>query len=370
MKKGSGGFTLIELLVVTSIIAVILSIGISTYRGAVAKSRDHIRKQDLTNLATALEVYYQKNHQYIPGDGYCSSDTGTFYSDIAPFISSDVPKDPQTQDPYCYVSINNGASYRLFTKLENCADPDIINCADPYNFSVVSDDLTIASAADFVEPALTPTPGPTATPTPTLAATPTPTPALTPTPTRTPTPTPTRTPTPVPTTTPTPTRTPTPTPTCTNGYKDYDKDGYGAGASGCYTLSPDYNIVANSSDCWDSDSRAKPGQTAYYNTARTGDTGSLRFDFDCDGKITPRYQWKGSAVTCYQSDCTTTATCVNVNPSTTKNVSAADCGIATNYTDCSSQSYSWEAIGAEEFICIQHSTDYCFRKSTSALACR
>lgn len=39
---------------------------------------------------------------------------------------------------------------------------------------------------------------------------------------------------------------------CTNGYTDYDKDGYGTGSYGCYAASGSYNVVQNNTDCNDS----------------------------------------------------------------------------------------------------------------------
>ncbi len=48
---------------------------------------------------------------------------------------------------------------------------------------------------------------------------------------------------------------------CLTGYRDYDKDGYGTGASGCYVPTITYNIVANANDCNDSDSNIYPGRT-------------------------------------------------------------------------------------------------------------
>lgn len=162
----NNGFSLIELLVVVTVIGILTSLGISSFKGAQAKARDSIRQTDLKNLATALEVYYQKNGSYIDGtagvDGDCSSaDTAKFYSDIAPYmVNNSVPKDPQTGNFYCYVSIGNiASSYRLFARLEDCSSLNNIpgtNCQTAaYNFSVASPDLGIASA---------PTPAPTPAP--------------------------------------------------------------------------------------------------------------------------------------------------------------------------------------------------------------
>lgn len=68
---------------------------------------------------------------------------------------------------------------------------------------------------------------------------------------------------------------------CTSGYKDYDKDGYGYGTYSCWTTSSSYNVVANNTDCYDSNANARPGQTSYFATNR----GDGSFDYDCDGGV-------------------------------------------------------------------------------------
>ncbi len=141
MKKFRG-FTLIELLVVISIISVLATIGITSFQSVGAKARDSQRKNDLRSLSQALEIYYQKNSQYIEGVGDCA-DTTAFYSLITPFMKGGtVPKDPVSQSNYCYQSVGNGTSFRLYAKLENCSDPEIIGaCSNQYNFSVTSPNL-------------------------------------------------------------------------------------------------------------------------------------------------------------------------------------------------------------------------------------
>ncbi len=192
------GFTVVELLVITSIIAVLSVLGFNTYQGTRLKARDAVRKTDLAKLGVALELYQQKNGKYVvpnPGTESCTRDSDTFYTAISSFMSdNNVPKDPSTKANYCYIGYNNGLAFRLYTKLENCSDPQIIpyiNCASSqYNYAVVSGNTTVAIApGDTAIP--TPTPVPTPVPTPTPAPTPTPTPVPTPTPTPTPTPIPT-----------------------------------------------------------------------------------------------------------------------------------------------------------------------------------
>lgn len=131
MKKG---FTLIELLVAISIIAVLSTIGLVTYQGIQAKTRDSVRKSDLQKLAIALELYYQQhNGSYISGTGTCETDTPVFYHEtngIAPNMSDKiVPKDPSStatnEIKYCYIS-SNGSTYTLCANLENISDPDYV----------------------------------------------------------------------------------------------------------------------------------------------------------------------------------------------------------------------------------------------------
>ena len=183
------GFTLIELLTVITIIAVLAGIGMVSFQGVQSKGRDSTRKSDLRALSSALEIYFQKNDGYIDGtpgvEGDCSgADTSALYSGITTYMANQkVPVDPKTITQYCYMSVNSGQSFRLFAKLENCSDPEVINpgsCSPTdWNFSVVSHDLAIALASGGSTPTSGPTPIPTAAPT----ADPTPTTPPTPTPT-------------------------------------------------------------------------------------------------------------------------------------------------------------------------------------------
>src|SRR3989344_9030427 len=112
------------------------------------------RKIDLRALSSALEIYFQKNDGYIDGtpgvEGDCSgADTSALYSGITTYMANQkVPVDPKTITQYCYMSVNSGQSFRLFAKLENCSDKDVINPAActpaDWNFSVTSQDLILA----------------------------------------------------------------------------------------------------------------------------------------------------------------------------------------------------------------------------------
>ncbi len=137
MKKG---FTLIELLVVISIITVLSTIGLTVFQGVQKNARDSVRKNDLNQLSTALELYYQKNNRYLSGVTQCQTDpnASTFYESIRDYMSNQiVPVDPSTKLAYCYIS-SDGSTFTVCAELENSSDADINNptaCPD-YNFGI------------------------------------------------------------------------------------------------------------------------------------------------------------------------------------------------------------------------------------------
>lgn len=160
MKKSALGFTLVELLIAITILSVLATTGFIVYSGVLPKTRDSKRISDLNKLAIALELYYQKNGRYMDNtqglEGSCTNaDTAAFYTEIKSYmVDQEVPKDPKI-DPqtksypfYCYVSVTDGQSYRLFAKLENCQDSKGNLCKEKdYNYSVYSNDLTLAPAS-------------------------------------------------------------------------------------------------------------------------------------------------------------------------------------------------------------------------------
>lgn len=86
---------------------------------------------------------------------------------------------------------------------------------------------------------------------------------------------------------------------CIQVYPDNDLDGYGAGSPVFHCgMAATSGFSTNNSDCCDTDGNAKPGQTAYFTSARTGCGG---YDYDCVGGETQQYTSSGV--------CQSTGTC-------------------------------------------------------------
>ena len=93
------GFTLVELLVVISIIAILITIGLSSLSTAQKKERDAKRKSDIKEIQNALEQYYSICSSRYP------TPAGSFYTSIvctSPSIAvmPTIPSDPRGATPY------------------------------------------------------------------------------------------------------------------------------------------------------------------------------------------------------------------------------------------------------------------------------
>ncbi|MFH1769452.1 MAG: prepilin-type N-terminal cleavage/methylation domain-containing protein [Parcubacteria group bacterium] len=99
------GFTLIELLVVIAIIGILAALLILQFSSVRAKARDTKRVANVTDIRTALEMYY--------------NDFGSYPADLATLETEDylasVPEDPNG-GPYSYAK--QGLNYQVATDLE------------------------------------------------------------------------------------------------------------------------------------------------------------------------------------------------------------------------------------------------------------
>lgn len=141
------GFTLVEMLVVISIIGILSSFAVVSLNSARQKARDALRKGDMAQLRTALNLYYDDNNYQYPACGTLDSGaddyganvgsgagTGsTCYSTILsdaltsgsrPLMSR-LPEEPRnpTNDPdedsvYIYRYVSDGLEYAIAYTLE------------------------------------------------------------------------------------------------------------------------------------------------------------------------------------------------------------------------------------------------------------
>lgn len=150
--KTSNGFTLIELLVVISIIGILSSFSIVSLNNARNKARDALRKADMTQMRTAINLYYDENSKY-PACGNWDGNAADFgatpqagsncYNTVLaaaltvaakPYLGQ-MPKDPKNpaNDPnvditylYRYVGKSDGSGYALVYRIEDNTDLQII----------------------------------------------------------------------------------------------------------------------------------------------------------------------------------------------------------------------------------------------------
>lgn len=137
-----GGFTLIELLVVISIIGVLATLVIANLNEARTRARDSSRKQNLTQLKTALQLYYNdfKGYPATSGGGTSFSACGalgkTACTVPGPFSVGTAPNTTvyMSQIPtnstgngidFRYYQCGSSDDFRLKIVLENASDPDI-----------------------------------------------------------------------------------------------------------------------------------------------------------------------------------------------------------------------------------------------------
>lgn len=168
------GFTLIELMIAISIIAIIAAIGSITYSQSQKLARDSRRKEDLKQIASAIQLFNADKKRYpCSGAGWVTSADSTWISDsntvgcggtgtsISPAYASSLPKDPLGTDTttpwltsgYGYWSINaawgtgtavcpQGTYYILVTQLENSSDPDSLGKQPNQTKTICGNSLT------------------------------------------------------------------------------------------------------------------------------------------------------------------------------------------------------------------------------------
>jgi prepilin-type N-terminal cleavage/methylation domain-containing protein len=126
MKVEKRGFTLAELLVVIALMAVMATVALSSFTKSQKKGRDARRKQDLSEIRKALELYNQDNNEYPPTLNSPLEHPTT--EGVVYMVK--VPSDPKSGYSYIYDGeVDDGQGFRLHARLEYDKDSDI-NCPD------------------------------------------------------------------------------------------------------------------------------------------------------------------------------------------------------------------------------------------------
>ncbi len=132
IKKFGRGFTLIELLIAISIIGILSSFLLANFIGVRQRARDGVRKSDLRQIQSALELYRSDKGSY-PSSLYPSSGNQcgvAFQESSSPPVvyMQKLPCDPSTGSIYTYtVSSPCTASYCVTACLENKNDSQLNN---------------------------------------------------------------------------------------------------------------------------------------------------------------------------------------------------------------------------------------------------
>jgi general secretion pathway protein G len=128
-------FTLIELLIVVAVITLLALLAINVFYRQISKSNDSRRKADLKRIGVAAEEY-EKDHNCYPTAIECGEQSG---QEVYPYLRN-VPCDPSTRLKYEYEPgppASCPSWYRIYTKLQNEADPQIVVSIGPgglYNY--------------------------------------------------------------------------------------------------------------------------------------------------------------------------------------------------------------------------------------------
>lgn len=133
----SRGFTLIELLIAIGIIGILTSFLLANFVGVRQRARDGVRKSDLRQIQSALELYRSDLGSYpdsVPNstDASCSTSLLSVVDDCSSTVyMKKIPVDPSTSDVYTYSVGAGNMVYSLIACLENENDSQKDSAVDP-----------------------------------------------------------------------------------------------------------------------------------------------------------------------------------------------------------------------------------------------
>ena len=126
--KNKRAFTLMELMIVIAILGVLTTLMTGNFLTSIKRSRDAQRKNDLSTIQRALEMYYEDNKTYPIATGSPAGDVnfgGKFcHPDELPNLGCDIktymqkmPNDPNSGKTYFYSSTSTN-NYAIYACLE------------------------------------------------------------------------------------------------------------------------------------------------------------------------------------------------------------------------------------------------------------
>jgi len=154
IHKRISAFTLIEILIVIVLLGALITTVFFLVSTNLKKARDARRKMNLHVIKNKLEVYYYSKEVYPKKLPDCNEPL--MMGDTV--LIKNMPCDPQTKENYVYVTRGPRRWFKLYTKLENLADPIIgaLGCwqgCGPdcgYNYGVTSSNTKLLTCAVYV----------------------------------------------------------------------------------------------------------------------------------------------------------------------------------------------------------------------------
>lgn len=120
------GFTLIELLVAISIIGILSSFLLANFVGVRQRARDGVRKSDLRQIQSALELYRSDKAKYPDSSSLLACGSPLQDTSNPPVVyMKKVPCDPSSKAVYKYNVGSDNRTYSIMACLENKNDSQI-----------------------------------------------------------------------------------------------------------------------------------------------------------------------------------------------------------------------------------------------------
>ena len=120
-------FTLIELLLVMALLSILIVLLTGNFSTTLKRGRDQQRKNDLSQVQKALELYYEDNRTYPtfdiftgPNRKFCTTQTCMTPNETVYMVKT--PIDPSSSYVYRYEFGPGGAYYYLYSYIENDLD--------------------------------------------------------------------------------------------------------------------------------------------------------------------------------------------------------------------------------------------------------